>query len=117
MAANTLLFGYIETVSIKIKYIPEPLLTQLAVNEYNEWKQSHRARLRYLTENSRPEVLDRIRKNYIRHNLTNYDEILRGIRGFEGTSKVYPIIKQKVMDRIDTEWSKKQKTERLLRAM
>jgi predicted patatin/cPLA2 family phospholipase len=110
---NTLLFAYIDMVTIKIKYVPEPILTQLAINEYNNWKNSYRVRFRYLTENSKPEVLNRIKKNYIRHNLTNYEEILREIRGLEGAGKVYPILKWKVMNRIDTEWSKRQKSERI----
>ncbi len=114
---NTLLFAYIEMVSIKIKYVPEPILTQLAINEYNNWNNSYGVRFRYLTENSKPEVLDRIKKNYIRHNLTNYDEILREIKGLEGAGKVYPILKWKVMNRIDTEWSKRQQNERTIKAI
>lgn len=116
-ATNTLIFAYIEMVSIKIKYVPELILTQLAVDEYNDWKHSYGYRFRYLTENSRPEILERIKKNYIRHSLTNYDEILKEIKGLAGTGKVYPILKQKVMNRIDAEWSKRQQSKQLLKAI
>jgi hypothetical protein len=106
MGKKTLLIAYIEMVPIRISYVPEPKLTRLAVNEYNEYKHSQGDYVLDISINSKPALLDRIRKNYIRHNLTNYDKILDEIIGHKDMRDVYPILKQKVMDRIDIEWKK-----------
>lgn len=104
------LYRYVETVPIEIKYIPEPELTQTAIISYNQWQANRPSVLNgnrdytVASENSDKEFLDRIRKNYIRHNLTNYDDVLAEIKGKIGISEVYHILKKKVMDRIDNEW-------------
>jgi hypothetical protein len=41
----------------------------------------------YASVNSSPEFLDRITRNYIRHNLTDYDALLASIRGRAGVGR------------------------------
>lgn len=109
---RTNLFSYVESVPIIIKYIPEPQVTTDAIESYNYW-QSRRPSIvkgknSFVPANMESDdfFINRIRSNYIRHKLTNYDEILKVIKGHVGVGEGYFTLKRKVMDRIDTEWSK-----------
>ena len=44
-----------------------------------------------------PDTLTRITNNYIRHELTNYDEILESIKGKVGISEGYIKLKENVL--------------------
>lgn len=54
---------------IKIKFMEKDDLFQAAMNTYNEWNNTS-----YTTEFVTQEFLDRITVNYIRHELTSYDQ-------------------------------------------
>jgi hypothetical protein len=102
------LYKYVETVPIEIEFVPEPKVTIDAIDAYNDWHD-------YDFDKGNPASLDsdelflmRIRGNYIRHNLTNYDEILEVIKGHTGIKEVYPDLKRKVMNRIDSKWKSKE---------
>ena len=109
------LYNYVETVPIEIEFTPEPKVTYEAIEAYNIWQENRPSVIN--GNNSYQEAfiksdevfLCRIRGNYIRHNLTNYDEILAVIKGHTGISEVYPDLKKKVMSRINAEWKAKTK--------
>lgn len=46
------------------------------------------------------ETLDRWIVNFIRHNLTHYDDFLRGIKGRIGAADAYPVLKRAVLTKI-----------------
>jgi hypothetical protein len=101
------LYKYVETVPIEIEYVPEPQVTLDAINAYNDWHDFDYNYVNPVSLDSDEMFLTRIRGNYIRHNLTNYDEILAEIKGHTGIKEVYPDLKRKVMSRIDSEWKSK----------
>jgi hypothetical protein len=102
------LYKYVETVPIEIEFVPEPQVTIDAINAYNDWHDyDFDNYTNSVTLNSDELFLMRIRGNYIRHNLTNYEEILAVIKGHTGISEVYPDLKRKVMKRISMEWKSK----------
>jgi hypothetical protein len=104
------LYKYVETVSIEIEFVPEPQVTYEAIEAYNIWQENRPSIIngnksyQEATINSDDGFLGRIRGNYIRHNLTNYDDILAEIKGHTGISEVYPDLKNKVMTRINIKW-------------
>lgn len=106
------LYKYVETVEIEIEFVPEPKVTYDAIDAYNDWQVNRPSVIngkndyREATKNSDEGFLSRIRGNYIRHNLTNYDDILAVIKGHTGISEVYPDLKNKVMTRINIEWER-----------
>jgi len=102
------LYKYVETVPIEIEFVPEPQVTIDAINAYNDWHDFDLNNcINPASLNSDELFLMRIRGNYIRHNLTNYDEILAVLKGHTGIKEVYPDLKRKVMNRIDSEWKSK----------
>lgn len=103
------LLEFAENVKIKVKYIEEPQLTDLAIQSFNNWHFLHDD-VPPASRNSDEVFLDRIRNNFIRHELTNYDRIIAHIRGQIGKHEAYQLIKERVMERIDEEWNRK-KTE------
>lgn len=103
------LFAYIENVPVIVEYVSEPELTYYAISAYNNWQCNRPSVVNgnndgnHANINSDKAFLARIRTNYIRHNLTNYDSILAKIGGKVGISEVYPELKKRVMARIDAE--------------
>jgi hypothetical protein len=106
------LFAFIDSVEIKVQFVPEPLLTEKAIHAYNTWQNNRPSVINgnnegfYADINSDSSFLDRIKSNYIRHNLTNYDEILEEIKGKTGITEVYPELKKRVQERIKEEWNR-----------
>ena len=93
---------YVRFVKLYINYIPEDQVTELAINAYNTLHNAN------VTINSNKDFLERIHKNYIRHCLTNYDNILESLNGEFGKDEVYPVLKQQLIKRIDNAWYAKQ---------
>ena len=106
------LYKYVETEQIEIEFVPEPKVTYDAIDAYNDWQENRPSVMngkndyREATKNSDEGFLSRIRGNYIRHNLTNYDDILTIIKRHTGIREVYPDLKNKVMTRINIEWER-----------
>lgn len=101
---NTL--SYANTIQIKIDYIPEPIVTELACESYNDY---HRNDGRTISLDRDEEFVERIKKNYIRHELTNYDDILSEVRGRLGYGEAYETLKNRVSERIDETWGSQSK--------
>jgi hypothetical protein len=96
---NTL--SYANTVPITIDYIPDPIVAELACDSYNEY---HKYDGRRISVEYDGEFVERIKRNYIRHELTNYDEILSVVHGEIGYGEAYDTIKNRVTERIDETW-------------
>lgn len=107
------LLKQVEDLAIEVAYIPEPDLTDLAIFSYNEWQTNRPSVINgnndflMATRDSDAAFLHRIRQNFIRHNLTNYDELLRVIKGKVGVTDAYIALKGKVLFRIRAEWERK----------
>lgn len=104
------LLTYVNSIPLRVEYMPDPELTQAAIDSYNTW-QKNRPSVQNgsnepftASESSDSAFLARIRLNFIRHNLTNYDEILEEIRGKTGVKEVYPMLKSMVQTRIKVAW-------------
>jgi hypothetical protein len=86
------LLTYVDTVEIKIEKVEEPHLTAAALRSYNEAKMNT---LRYnnfsdftqITGRLTDQQLRNVKTAYIRHNLTNYMDILNKISGAGVVSK------------------------------
>lgn len=109
------LFAYVDNIEIKVQFLSEPSLTENAIRAYNTWQNNRPSVINgnneafHATSVSDSDFLARIRVNYIRHNLTNYDKILDDIKGKTGITEVYPELKKRVQERIKSEWNQ-QKT-------
>ena len=93
---------YVKFVKLHINYMPEAQVTTLAVDAYNKLHNTN------VTVDSDENFLERIRKNYIRHCLTNYENVLEILNGEFGKNEVYPILKEILIRRIDDAWRAKQ---------
>jgi len=102
----------IEKIKINVKTIPYRDIILKAIKGYNDHKQSTGEMWdldRFATINSDMDFLIRISKNYIRHNLTKYDEYLyelamntsRRVGRGEASEFGYQIIQDKIYDAIN----------------
>lgn len=95
----------LENIEVTVTVLPKDKLLQFAIDSYNDWNW-HRD-VESASKNSDKAFLDRIQVNFIRHNLTEYDEHLYGIKGrvgiyfgvdrirdviFEEIAKAYPYL-------------------------
>lgn len=96
------LLDYADSVDIQIRYLSDVTLTKMAIKSYNDW--NFRKGKEKVTIYSDEVFLERIKNNYIRHELTNYDEILSEIKGKVGKNNAYYIIRNKVEERIHNRW-------------
>lgn len=69
-----------------------------AIRAYNEFGREQGSNRSPATRKSDPEFLARITRNYIRHELTDYDEQLGRIAGRAGTSEAYEEILRPIVD-------------------
>ena len=67
-------------------------------NDWNSWKEDFEGFVS--KKNSSKEFLDRITVNFIRHELTSYDEDLDKIHGKVGVRKAYGIEREKIFEEI-----------------
>lgn len=96
------LMDFVNSIDIKIQYMSPPKLTKKAIETYNYWNRLDG--LDEVTIYSERKFLDRIKRNYVRHMLTNYDEILKEIEDKVGTKDAYNVLKRRIENRIDMEW-------------
>ena len=103
------LIEFAENVKIEVRYMPEPQLTRNAISAYNSWnvEKIYSGKCEAASTRSDEIFLIRIRNNYIRHQLTNYDAILAQIRSKVGTHEVYDTIREKIAERINHVWKEK----------
>jgi hypothetical protein len=69
-----------------------------AYNDHQEWLRGHREwEIRTASVNSDTEFLDRITVNYLRHQLSNYEDRLDLLFGKVGKEVAYQILRRKIM--------------------
>ncbi len=72
-----------------------------AIESYNDWNSWREDFEGFVSKkNSSKEFLDRITVNFIRHELTSYDDDLEKIRGKVGIRKAYGIEREKIFEEI-----------------
>lgn len=96
------LLDYADNVEIKVIFLPDYVSQRKAIDMYNYWHRLEGGDKITLYAD-RP-FLRRIQRNYIRHSLTNYNEILTEIEGKVGQSDAYFLLKKRVEERIDEIW-------------
>lgn len=98
------LLASIEEMSVEVVVLELPILLQKSIDEYNFRLNSNNTRNRDYavpaSVDSDPEFLERIQVNYIRHNLTRYDEKLMKVAGRIGVNDAVQLIRWKVYDAI-----------------
>jgi hypothetical protein len=98
-------------VDIEIDYMDDKKLTKVAIESYNSWNYNRPSVLignvhfEPASFDSDEDFLHRIKNNYIRHKLTNYDDILIQIKSKVGKSEAYELIKNRVEERIQEKWN------------
>jgi hypothetical protein len=89
---------------ITVPAIPWVRLVDLTCRNYNEWAKDHPSLWkRTISPDSSAALLPRIVVNYLRHNMTDYDEIIRENVRRIGIH-VYPLIKRTVIEQIASKY-------------
>lgn len=91
-------------VEIKVEYVPEPFLTTMALADYNTWRIEKRKTFEWASGKSDRRFQRKIRHNYIRHNLTNYDQIMPEITKKIRSEEEYAEIRSILIKRIKEAW-------------
>lgn len=86
------------TNNLQVHIWPENLLEQetLAAKEEIEMQKGHYSDVYNIQDN----VLNRWKVNFVRHNLTNYEDVLNSLYGVVGKQEAYKILKYAVLDKI-----------------
>jgi hypothetical protein len=71
-------------------------------NDYNTWSEDHKS----CNKNSDPLFLERIMVNYIRHELTEYDELLSMLGGWIGIREAIELVRERVYTAIAEKYPK-----------
>jgi hypothetical protein len=92
---------YIKNLKIIVKKMPINLIQKKAIKDYNDFKEAieiERGDIDYqrATINSDILFLNRICVNYIRHNLTIYENELEKIFGKVGSKEAYRLLNEKI---------------------
>lgn len=87
------LMADIDRMQVSVKVVSQSHLWQLAIDAYND-RNYHRGEP--VSRHSDPVFLDRICVNFIRHELTGYDQALWEVAGKTGKSIAVAAIRQKV---------------------
>jgi len=93
---------YIDSIEIKVEKVDMKKIKKLAIKEYN----IHQAEVDHVENMILDEkyldnaFLSRIMVNYIRHNLTSYEDLLEELRGKEGKYEAYMKLKNKILEKI-----------------
>ena len=88
---------YLDNIQTKIPYLSWGKLTKKSIKSYNDWNLDNE---KYATINSDEHFLNRLRVNYLRHELTEYEKYLNQISGKVGGPAAYYAIKIKILDSI-----------------
>jgi hypothetical protein len=90
----------LERLKIDVERLDREAVTDRAIRSWNAWKTDMLLERGHdfdpASRNSRPEFLERITVNYIRHHLTHYDEHLDDVRGRVGVGLAWADISAKV---------------------
>jgi len=94
------LLDYVESIEITVPKMSVDILRKKAITHYN-YRQYDRGNHDFCAnEDSDKDFLDRITVNYLRHEMTNYEQELRAIFGKAGKQQAYALLKKKVLDEI-----------------
>ncbi len=102
--------NYVNSLKIVIPKISLEELKKCAIDHYNSFlliKEERNIYKDYSTVfyNCKDfDFLNRIQVNYIRHELTDYEEKLRNLFGKVGKSKAYKLLKCKILDEISKQY-------------
>lgn len=105
---------YINNLEVDVPVIPFEKLVMWACQHYNDRKEdSALSRSEYIpipkdqlaSLKSDPSFLYRICKNFIRHQMTDYEKELAGFFGKVGKQEGYELLKEKIMNEIDAKYS------------
>ncbi|MGE4494932.1 MAG: hypothetical protein AB7D09_08875 [Methanosarcina sp.] len=91
-------------VEIKVEYVLEPFLTTMALADYNTWRIEKRKTFDWASGKSDKRFQRKIRRNYTRHNLTNYDQIMHEIAKKLRSEDEYAEIRSILIKRIKETW-------------
>lgn len=94
----------VENVEIKVEYVPEPFLTTMALADYNTWRIEKRKTFEWASGKSDKRFQQKVKHNYIRHNLTNYDQIMHDIAKKIRSEDEYEEIRSILIKRIKEAW-------------
>ncbi len=94
------LLSIVNSWSIKIEQCTDKIIIHSAVNDYNYFKSSREDFESFATVNSDKSFLNRIVVNYLRHQLTEYDNKLDEIAGKVGVDKAYLLLNKKIYTKI-----------------
>jgi hypothetical protein len=92
------LLEYVESCKIHVVRRPIERVTKEAIEAYNwhKFEVSHGWDYTPASESSNRDFLDRITVNYLRHQMSSYEEKLFAIYGKVGTSEAYKILVQRI---------------------
>jgi len=95
------LLGYIDSIKIEVKEMNIEKIKKLAINEYND-HQDETGHFENIIIKGRIDIafLNRIMVNYIRHNLTSYENLLEELKNKVGKDKAYMKLKKKILEKI-----------------
>ena len=89
------LLAYVAQITITVPLIDH--VQSLAIDSYNAW---NRERDKYASENDSAEFLERITVNFIRHEMTDYEEHLRKLFGKVGIQSGLLSLRERVFQKI-----------------
>ncbi|MFC1482180.1 hypothetical protein ACFL51_00075 [Myxococcota bacterium] len=104
VATKTLkLLAAVDAVQVTVIALPIEEVKERAIDSYNDWQSSRRNYdgAHWASPDSAPEFLERIMMNYIRHELTTYDDHLEMLIGMVGKEEAYLELRDKVEEAID----------------
>jgi len=87
---------YIKNLKIIVKKIPIDSIQKKAIRDYNDFKEAIEIEYQKATINSDTLFLNRICVNYIRHNLTIYENELEKIFGKVGSKEAYRLLNEEI---------------------
>jgi hypothetical protein len=93
---RTVLLQWVERLKIKIPVMPLERLLKKACEHYNNFHEFSKA----ASLKDSPEFLSRIARNYIRHELTDYEARLEELFGKVGTEQAYDRLKTRINEAI-----------------
>lgn|GEM_PF-1922780 len=102
----------VENIEITIEYVPESLLKKMALADYNTWHIEKRQTFEWASGRSDRKFQQKLRHNYIRHNLTNYDQIMNRIAKKIHGKDEYAEIRRILLKRIKEAWQTAAKNEK-----
>jgi hypothetical protein len=91
------LLAEVATWKIEVKEVPLDIVRKEAIKSYNGWNYENE---KYASLKDDPQFLDRITVNYLRHELSNYDERLKDLFKKVGKQEGYRITKKKILTSI-----------------